>query len=66
MRPECAAAVAVSVAVVADTIESAPEIKPAVEVTGPEKVVEAIALPHAQGLAVQSVHRQLGMLSARL
>jgi hypothetical protein len=40
--------------------------KPAVEVTGPEKVVEAIALPHAQGFAVQSVHRQVGVLSARL
>jgi hypothetical protein len=41
-------------------------LKPFSERTGPEKVVLAIALPHAQGFAVQSVHRQVGVLSARL
>jgi hypothetical protein len=34
--------------------------KPLVEVTGPEKVVEAMAVPLAQGFAAQSVHRQVG------
>jgi hypothetical protein len=44
-----------------------PEINPFVEVTGPEKVVEAILIPLAQGFASQSVQRQEGMyLSAKL
>jgi hypothetical protein len=34
--------------------------KPLVEVTGPEKVVEAMVVPLAQGFAAQSVHRQVG------
>jgi hypothetical protein len=37
---------------VTETRESEPEIKPAVEVTGPEKVVEAILSPLAQGFAL--------------
>jgi hypothetical protein len=41
--------------------------KPLVEVTGPEKVVDAIFVPLAQGFALQSVQRQEGMyLSAKL
>jgi len=39
--------------------ETAPT-KPFCEVTGPEKVVEAMVLPLAQGFAPQSVQRQEG------
>jgi hypothetical protein len=45
---------------VTETKESDPLINPAVEVTGPEKVVEAIIIPLAQGFALQSVQRQVG------
>ena len=42
-------------------------MKPLVEVTGPEKVVDAIVVPFAQGFASQSVQRQEGgYLSAKL
>tara|TARA_Y100000114_G_scaffold157209_1_gene188030 strand:- start:5487 stop:5627 length:141 start_codon:yes stop_codon:yes gene_type:complete len=41
VRPACEAAVIVVFAVI-ETKESEPLIKPAVDVTGPEKVVEAI------------------------
>tara|TARA_R100000426_G_scaffold16334_1_gene14978 strand:- start:203 stop:421 length:219 start_codon:yes stop_codon:yes gene_type:complete len=50
VRPACAAAVIVVFAVI-ETRESEPLIKPAVDVTGPENVVEAILIPLAQGLA---------------
>jgi len=44
-----------------------PPMKPLVEVTGPEKVVEAMCTPFAQGFASQSVQRQEGgYLSAKL
>lgn len=36
-------------------------IKPFSEVTGPEKVVEAMVVPFAQGFATQSVQRQVGL-----
>ena len=51
VRPALEAAVSVTSAVT-DTRESDPEMKPAVEVTGPEKVVEAILVPLAQGFAL--------------
>jgi hypothetical protein len=35
-------------------------MKPLSEVTGPEKVVEAMLVPFAQGFATQSVQRQVG------
>ena len=66
VRPALLADVKVTLAVT-DTRESEPEINPFVDVTGPEKVVEAILTPFAQGLALQSVQRQVGeYLSARL
>jgi hypothetical protein len=50
VRPACEAAVKVTFAVT-ETRESDPLIKPAVDVTGPENVVEAILIPLAQGFA---------------
>jgi hypothetical protein len=50
VRPAFEAAVIVASAVI-ETRESAPLIKPPVDVTGPENVVEAILIPLAQGFA---------------
>ena len=43
-----------------ETLPVTAPTKPLVEVTGPEKVVEAMVVPLAQGFAAQSVHRQVG------
>ena len=50
VRPAFEAAVIVASAVI-ETRESEPLIKPAVDVTGPENVVEAMLVPLAQGFA---------------
>jgi hypothetical protein len=63
VRPACEAEVNVTSASTV-TRELAPEIKPAVEVTGPEKVVDAIAMSSHASLVRLSACRLLGQSDA--
>jgi hypothetical protein len=63
VRPACVAEVRVTFAVTL-TREPEPEINPAVDVTGPEKVVDAIAMSSHASLVRLSACRLLGQSDA--